>query len=84
MSKEKQLHPDSGYVPSTESGQTLRWCAEEIAQEKATLWPEYLEEMSPEEIRQTLHELREHQMKDQTRTNQKLIEEIIESDDWLR
>ena len=46
------------------SGQagTLRKRAEEIAREKAARMPENVEALSPDEVRQTLHELRVHQI----------------------
>jgi chemotaxis protein methyltransferase CheR len=43
-------------------GKAMRRQAEEMAREKAALSPENLEALSPEEIRQQLHELRVHQI----------------------
>jgi PAS domain S-box-containing protein len=40
----------------------LRWRAEEIAREKAAQPPDDLENLSPDETRRTLHELRVHQI----------------------
>ena len=45
-----------------EQAAELRRQAEEIAREKAAQSPENLEALSPEETRQTLHELRVHQI----------------------
>ena len=47
---------------STNSGQTLRKRAEEIARGKAARSSKVLAALSPEETRQTLHELRVHQI----------------------
>jgi len=49
-------------APSASSGQDLRRRAEEIAREKAAPSAENLQALSPEETRQTLHELRVHQI----------------------
>jgi diguanylate cyclase (GGDEF)-like protein/PAS domain S-box-containing protein/putative nucleotidyltransferase with HDIG domain len=48
--------------PSASSRQALHRRAEEMAREKAVQSPEDLEVMSPEEMRQMLHELRVHQL----------------------
>jgi PAS domain S-box-containing protein len=47
---------------SVQAGQALRKKAEEIAREKAARMPENVEALSPDEVRQTLHELRVHQI----------------------
>ena len=47
---------------AVQAGQALRRQAEEIAMENAALSPENLNAPSPEETRQTLHELRVHQI----------------------
>ena len=47
---------------STNSGKILRDRAEDIALEKAAMSPEELKPLSLEETRQTLHELRVHQI----------------------
>jgi chemotaxis protein methyltransferase CheR len=49
-------------TPSENSRQTLRHQAEDIFRAKASHSPENLEDLSPEEIRQMLHELRVHQI----------------------
>ena len=49
-------------APSTNSGKILRDRAEDIALEKAAMSPEELKPLSLEETRQTLHELRVHQI----------------------
>jgi len=51
-----------GDAPSASPGQALRRRAEEFARENAAQSPEDPEAMSPEETRQTLHELRVHQV----------------------
>ena len=47
---------------SVQAGQALRKKDEEIARGKTAQSPENLEAMSPEEVRQTLHELQVHQI----------------------
>jgi PAS domain S-box-containing protein len=47
---------------SVQAGQALRKKAEEIARRKTAQSSENLEAMSPEEVRQTLHELQVHQI----------------------
>ena len=51
-------------VKKTDSttAQTMRQRAEEIARETADLSPENIDDQTPAEIRQTLHELRVHQI----------------------
>jgi len=62
MKKGTRLPIDSFGVPATESGQTLRQRAEEAFRAKASQMPKRKETQSPEETRQTLHELRVHQI----------------------
>ncbi len=62
MTKEKPFGPGSAGAASTGSGKALRKRAEEIAREKAARMPENVEALSPDEVRQTLHELRVHQI----------------------
>lgn len=62
MIKENQISLDSAGVPSKGSGQTLRQRAEEIARKKADRMPENVAALSPDEVRQTIHELRVHQI----------------------
>ena len=57
----KDSRPDDA-GPSKGSVQDLRRQAEQIAREKTTQSPDDLETLSPEQIRQTLHELRVHQI----------------------
>ncbi|MCX6090198.1 MAG: sensor domain-containing diguanylate cyclase [Candidatus Atribacteria bacterium] len=59
--KNKENRPGD-VAPSSSSGQTLRQRAEEITRGKAVQSPENLEAMSPEETRQTLHDLQVHQI----------------------
>ncbi len=62
MTKKKQIGPGSAGAASTGSGKVLHQRAEEIAREKAAGMPENVEALSPDEVRQTLHELRVHQI----------------------
>lgn len=62
MTKEKQFGPDGDGTASKDSGQTLRKRAEEVILEEAAGTPGNLEALSPDEVRQTLHELRIHQI----------------------
>lgn len=47
---------------TVEKAVKLRWRAEEIARREGAPSPEELESLSPEEMRQTIHELRVHQI----------------------
>jgi hypothetical protein len=47
---------------STDSGQAMRKRAEDMAEEQAAQIPENVAALSPEEVRQILHELRVHQI----------------------
>ena len=58
MTQEKPCSPSIAGAASTDSGKALRKRAEEVFWEKAAWIPENLEVLSPEEVRQTLHELR--------------------------
>ncbi|MBU1964405.1 MAG: PAS domain S-box protein, partial [Proteobacteria bacterium] len=62
MTKKKQIGPGSAGAASTGSGKALRRRAEDIFREKAAGMPENLEALSPEEVRQTLHELQVYQI----------------------
>ncbi|MDO9228078.1 MAG: PAS domain S-box protein, partial [Syntrophales bacterium] len=62
MTKKKQIGPGSAGAASTGSGQALRRRAEDIFREKAAGMAENVEALSPDEVRQTLHELRVHQI----------------------
>jgi len=57
--KDKVFEPSE---PSAKSRQELRLRAEKMAKEKAVQSPKKLEAVSPEEMQQTLHELRVHQI----------------------
>ena len=60
--KAEKIIPPQAAVPSKGSGQTLRRRAEDVFQEKAAGMPGNLEALSPDEVRQMLHELRVHQI----------------------
>jgi len=62
MIKKKQIGPGSAGAASTGSGQALRRRAEDIFREKAAGMAENVEALSPEEVRQLVHELRVHQI----------------------
>jgi PAS domain S-box-containing protein len=62
MTKKKQIGPGSAGAASKDSGKTLRQRAEEAFREKAAGMPENVAALSPDEVRQTLHELRVHQI----------------------
>ncbi|MCG2740699.1 MAG: PAS domain S-box protein [Syntrophaceae bacterium] len=62
MIKKKQIGPGSAGAASTGSGKALRRRAEDIFREKAAGMAENVEALSPDEVRQTLHELRVHQI----------------------
>ena len=62
MTKENQFGLDGAGAASKGSGQTLRQRAEDVFREKAARMPENVAELSPDEVRQTLHELRVHQI----------------------
>ncbi|MEI8188248.1 MAG: GAF domain-containing protein, partial [candidate division NC10 bacterium] len=55
-------NPDDAADPMTGSGQALRRQAEKKARAQAAQRPEPLEALSPEDVRQALHELRVHQI----------------------
>ena len=81
MTKENQLGPDGNGDAAKGSGRTLRQQAEELFRETAAHLPEDLATLSPEETRQTLHELRVHQIEleiqneELRRTQGELLEE---------
>ena len=60
--KAEKIIPPQAAAPSKGTGQTLRQRAEGVFQEKAARMPGNLEALSPDEVRQTLHELRVHQI----------------------
>jgi hypothetical protein len=60
ITKENQFGLDGAGVPSTGSGKALRKRAEDVFREKAAGMAEDVEALSPDEVRQTLHELRVH------------------------
>ena len=62
ITKENQFGLDGAGVPSTGSGKALRKRAEDVFREKAAGMAEDVEALSPDEVRQTLHELRVHQI----------------------
>ena len=62
MTKEKKLGPDGDGDASTGSGQALRKRAEDAFRQKTAGRAENVEALSPEEVRQMLHELRVHQI----------------------
>jgi PAS domain S-box-containing protein len=62
MTQKKPFGPGSAGVPSNGSRQTLRKRAEEVFRGKAAGRAENVEALSPDEVRQMLHELRVHQI----------------------
>jgi PAS domain S-box-containing protein len=60
--KEKQSGPVGAGLRLKDSGQTLRQRAEEVFWKKAARMPENLAALSPDEVRQMLHELQVHQI----------------------
>jgi len=81
MTKKNQLGPDGDGDASKGSGRTLRQQAEGLFRETAAHLPEDLAALCPEETRQTLHELRVHQIEleiqneELRRTQGELVEE---------
>ncbi|MEK7244355.1 MAG: PAS domain-containing protein, partial [Thermodesulfobacteriota bacterium] len=62
MTKKKQIGPGSAGAASTGSGKVLHQRAEDIFREKAAGMAENVEALSPDEVQQTLHDLRVHQI----------------------
>jgi PAS domain S-box-containing protein len=60
--KAEKIIPPQGDELSINSGQALRRRAEDVFREKAAGMEENMEALSPDEARQTLHELRVHQI----------------------